>query len=172
MVQIIVNGKKHEVQASPDTPLLYVLRNELSLNGPKFGCGLGQCGACMVHIGGKESRSCIIPVSFAVGRPVTTLEGLGAAYHETHTGTHHVEASEPQLHPLQQAFIEEQAVQCGYCINGMIMSAAALLAHSPRPSDPEIRGALAYNLCRCGTHMRILRAIKSAAETMSSEKTS
>lgn len=168
MFEIVVNGKDHEVQASPDTPLLYVLRNELSLNGPKFGCGLGQCGACMVHIAGKESRSCIIPVSFAVGRPVTTLEGLGAAYNKTH----HSESSEPQLHPLQQAFIEEQAVQCGYCINGMIMSAAALLAHKPRPSDPEIRSALAYNLCRCGTHMRILRAIKSASEKMPSERMS
>jgi nicotinate dehydrogenase subunit A len=163
MVQIVVNGNKHEVQASPDTPLLYVLRNELSLNGPKFGCGLGQCGACMVHIAGKESRSCIIPVSFAVGRPVTTLEGLGAAHAEDHRSA----VSEGQLHPLQQAFIEEQAVQCGYCINGMIMSAAALLAHTPRPSEAEIRGALTYNLCRCGTHMRILRAIKSAAEKMS-----
>jgi nicotinate dehydrogenase subunit A len=163
MVQITVNGKKHEVQASPDTPLLYVLRNELSLNGPKFGCGLGQCGACMVHIGGEESRSCIIPVSYAVGRPVTTLEGLGAAYAETHPAT----TGEPRLHPLQEAFIEEQAVQCGYCINGMIMSAASLLARKPRPSDADIRGALAYNLCRCGTHMRILRAIKSAAEKMS-----
>lgn len=163
MVEITVNGKKHEVQASPDTPLLYVLRNELSLNGPKFGCGLGQCGACTVHISGKESRSCIVPVSFAVGRPVTTLDGLGAVYAETHPAA----TSEPRLHPLQEAFIEEQAVQCGYCINGMIMSAASLLAHKPRPNDADIRGALAYNLCRCGTHMRILRAIKSAAEKMS-----
>jgi nicotinate dehydrogenase subunit A len=154
MLQIIVNGRKHEVTAAPDTPLLYVLRNELDLHGPKFGCGLGQCGACTVHVDGDQTRSCVLPVSTVAGKSVTTLEGL-AASHAAPTHAH--------LHPVQEAFIEEQAAQCGYCTNGMIMSAAALLAKTPKPSDADIREALADNLCRCGTHMRILRAVKSAA---------
>jgi nicotinate dehydrogenase subunit A len=146
-LEITVNGQRHRVTAAADTPLLYVLREELGLHGPKFGCGLSQCGACTVHIGDRAVRSCVTPVS-AVRGPVTTLEGLG-------TGE--------RLHPLQQAFIAEQAAQCGYCINGMIMTAAALLKQNPRPSDSELRSALDGNLCRCGTHMRILRAIRRVA---------
>jgi nicotinate dehydrogenase subunit A len=145
---ITVNGKRHNVEATPDTPLLYVLRNELQLNGPKFGCGLGQCGACTVHHGGVTMRSCQVPVS-AVNKPVTTIEGL---------------ATRDGLHPVQKAFIEEQAAQCGYCINGMVMTTAALLQKTPNPSEAQIRAALDGNLCRCGTHMRILRAVRRAAK--------
>jgi nicotinate dehydrogenase subunit A len=158
MLQISVNGRKHEVKAAPDTPLLYVLRNELDLHGPKFGCGLGECGACTVHVDGEDTRSCVLQVSDAAGKAITTLEGLTPPHAADHALPAHA-----HLHPVQQAFIEEQAAQCGYCTNGMIMSAAALLAKTPKPSDAEIRKALAYNLCRCGTHMRILRAVKSAA---------
>ena len=147
MAVITVNGKRHEVQASPDTPLLYVLRNELDLNGPKFGCGLAQCGACTVHVGGRPVLSCSTPVS-AVEAPVTTIEGLGTP---------------EKQHPLQSAFVAEQAAQCGYCINGIVMTAAAFLRENPRPSDAQVRKALDGNLCRCGTHMRILRAVKKAA---------
>jgi nicotinate dehydrogenase subunit A len=150
MPTIRVNGRSHETQAAPDTPLLYVLRNELQLNGPKYGCGLGQCGSCTVHLGGTPVRSCITPVSAATSQPIVTVEGLGTA-------------SAP--HPLQRAFIDEQAAQCGYCISGMIMTAAALLAKTPRPSEAQIREALGANLCRCGTHLRILRAIRRAAGT-------
>jgi len=146
-MKITVNGTQHEVAAAPDTPLLYVLRNELELNGPKFGCGLAQCGACTVHIDGKPARSCSVPVSAVKGK-VTTIEGLGTA---------------EKPHPLQAAFVAEQAAQCGYCINGMIMTAAAFLAQNPRPSETQIREALDGNLCRCGTHMRILRAVRRAA---------
>lgn len=163
MLEITVNGKKHKVEASPRTALLYVLRNELGLNGPKFGCGVGQCGACTIHLGSKAVRSCIVPVSAATTKPITTLEGLSGVYSSTHpTGT----KQESPLHPLQEAFIEEQAAQCGYCTNGMIMTAASLLAQNSRPTNDEIREALTYNLCRCGTHMRIQQAIKSAAEKM------
>jgi len=147
-IEIVVNGRRHQTQAAPETPLLYVLRNELQLNGPKFGCGLGQCGACTVHLGGEPVRSCVTPVSAAARLPVTTIEGLGNA--ET-------------PHPLQRAFIDEQAAQCGYCISGMIMSAAALLAKTPHPRESQIRDALGANLCRCGSHLRILRAIRRAA---------
>jgi nicotinate dehydrogenase subunit A len=147
-IRLTVNGQLHDVGAAPDTPLLYVLRNDLQLNGPKFGCGLSQCGACTVHLGGKAIRSCVTPLSEVGNQPVTTLEGLGTAEHP---------------HPLQQAFLDEQAGQCAYCIPGMIMSAAALLATNPRPSDDEIKTALAGNLCRCGSHLRILRAVKRAA---------
>lgn len=147
MATITVNGRRHEVQASPDTPLLYVLRNELELNGPKFGCGLDQCGACTVHVGGRPVRSCAVPVS-AINAPVTTIEGLGTP---------------DKPHPLQSAFVAEQAVQCGYCINGIVMTAAALLRDNPRPSDAQVRKALDGVLCRCGTHMRIIRAVKKAA---------
>jgi nicotinate dehydrogenase subunit A len=151
MTTITVNGKEHAVQAASDTPLLYVLRNELELNGPKFGCGLGQCGACTVHIDGKPARSCSVPVSAVKGK-VTTLEGLGT----------------PQKpHPLQSAFNSEQAAQCGYCANGMIMTAAAFLAENRSPSEQQIRAALEGNLCRCGTHIRILRAVKRAARETS-----
>ncbi len=147
-LRVTVNGTVHDVRASPDTPLLYVLRDELQLKGPRFGCGLGQCGACTVHLGGDAVRSCVTPVAAAVGRPITTLEGLG---------------SPDRLHPVQQAFIDEQAMQCGYCINGWIMTAAAFLAQNPNPRDGEIRTALADLICRCGAHMRIIRAVKRAA---------
>jgi nicotinate dehydrogenase subunit A len=147
-IQLVVNGARLETGAAPFTPLLYVLRNEFGLNGPKFGCGLGQCGACTVHLDGQPIRSCVTPVASAAGRKVTTVEGLGTV-------------NAPN--PLQQAFIEEQAAQCGYCISGMIMTAAALLEHTPAPTEQQIRGALAGNLCRCGTHMRILRAVRRAA---------
>ena len=149
-LRITVNGKQHRVDASGDTPLLYVLRNEFQLNGPRFGCGLSQCGACTVHLNGDAVRSCVTPVSAAVGGAVTTLEGLGTV---------------EKPHPLQQAFIEEQAVQCGYCINGMIMQAKAMLDHNPHPTEEQIRQELAGNLCRCGTHVRIVRAIQRAAGT-------
>ncbi|MBV8538510.1 MAG: (2Fe-2S)-binding protein [Alphaproteobacteria bacterium] len=144
-----VNGKSVAVAADDATPLLYVLRNDLGLHGPKFGCGLGQCGACTVHVNGAAVRACVTPLS-AIGPrdEVTTLEGLGTA---------------ERPHPLQTAFIAEQAVQCGYCINGMIMQAAVLLGRTPRPSTEEIKAALHGNLCRCGTHLRILRAVKRAA---------
>ena len=149
-LRITVNGKPHRVEAAPDTPLLYVLRDELNLNGPKFGCGLAQCGACTVQLGGDAVRSCVTPVSTVGGRPVTTIEGLGTP---------------EKLHRVQKAFIDEQAAQCGYCINGMVMTTAALLARTPRPTETEIRSALTGNLCRCGTHMRILRAVRRAAVT-------
>src|SRR5437899_1217015 len=146
--RLIVNGESRLVDAAPDTPLLYVLRNDLGLNGPKFGCGLGQCGACAAIVGGNLARTCSTALGDVGDDHVITLEGLGTAQHP---------------HPLQQAFIAEQAAQCGYCINGMIMTAAALLKQNPRPSDSELRSALDGNLCRCGTHMRILRAIRRVA---------
>ena len=145
--RIKVNGQQREVSSDSDTPLLYVLRDELGLRGPKFGCGLAQCGACTVHYAGEATRSCVLPVG-TVEEEVTTVEGLG---------------SPEKPHPLQAAFISEQAVQCGYCINGMIMTAAALLRKVPNPTDSEIREALDNNLCRCGTHMRIIKAVKRAA---------
>jgi len=147
-ISLAVNGKKQVVDVDPDTPLLYVLRDDLRLNGPKFGCGLGQCGACTVIIDGNAIRSCQMPVSSAQNRPVTTVEGLG---------------STKKLHRLQQAFVDEQAVQCGYCIAGMIMTSKALLDKNPKPTDIQIKEALAGNLCRCGTHTRILRAVKRAS---------
>ncbi len=146
--EIDVNGKKQRVEADADSPLLYVLRDQLALHGPKFGCGLGQCGACTVHIGGQAVRSCSYPVSAVGKRPVTTLEGLGRN-------------GKPS--PLQQAFIDEQAAQCGYCINGMVMQAADLLKRTPKPSEAQIREGLAMNLCRCGTHQRIVRAVQRAS---------
>jgi nicotinate dehydrogenase subunit A len=135
----------------PDTPLLYVLRNDLGLHAPRFGCGLGQCGACTVHIDGNAVRSCITPVSSVGDGKIVTLEGLG---------------SNGKLHPVQAAFIEEQAVQCGYCINGMIMQSAAFLAQTPKPNEAAIKDALANNLCRCGTHARIVRAVQRAADAI------
>jgi nicotinate dehydrogenase subunit A len=146
--EITVNGRRHSVEAPPDTPLLYVLRNELNLNGPKFGCGLAQCGACTVHLGDRAIRSCTTPVS-SVRAPITTVEGLGTL---------------DKPHALQKAFIAEQAAQCGYCINGMVMTAAALLKTTPRPTEAQMRNALNGNLCRCGTHLRILRAVRRAAQ--------
>lgn len=147
-----VNGEERTVRVDdPGMPLLYALRNDLELNGPKFGCGLAQCGACTVIMGGKAVRSCALPVSSAEGQQITTLEGIGGS-------------DDP--HPLQQAFIDEQAVQCGYCINGMIMQSKALLDENPDPGEDEIKEALAENLCRCGTHIRIVRAVRRAAEAM------
>ncbi len=149
--RILVNGATHEVEVEPETPLLYVLRNDLELNGPKFGCGLSQCGACTVIVGDEAVRSCVTPVSGVGDSPVVTLEGVGSIQ---------------RPHPLQQAFMAEQAAQCGYCINGMIMTAKALLDRNRKATDAEIRDALAGNLCRCGTHVRILRAIKRAQREM------
>ncbi len=150
-VTLSVNGKSHQVDVEPDTPLLYVLRDDLALHGPKFGCGLAQCGACTVIVDGQAVRSCTIEVTKVTGRKITTLEGLG---------------SSGKPHPIQKAFISEGAAQCGYCINGMIMTAKALLDRTPNPSDRQIRQALAGNLCRCGTHPRIVRAVKRAAAAM------
>ena len=150
-LRLKVNGKAHEVGASPETPLLYVLRNDLGLNGPKYGCGLGECGTCTVLIDGKAARSCAIPVEGCAEREITTLEGLG---------------SREQPDPVQQAFITEQAAQCGYCLNGMIMTMKALLNINPHPSEPEIAQALQYNLCRCGAHVEIMRAaVRAAGQT-------
>jgi nicotinate dehydrogenase subunit A len=153
MTVINVNSRAQIVDADPATPLLYVLRDDLQLNGAKFGCGLGQCGACTVMVGGNAVLSCITPLSVVGNRPVRTVEGLGTA-------------DKPGA--LQRAFIEEQAAQCGYCIAGMIMRAQALLERKPSPTDAEIRQHMAINLCRCGTHMRILRAVRRAADSLKS----
>ena len=150
-ISLRINGKNQTIDAEPDMPLLYALRNDLQLNGAKFGCGLAQCGACTVIMDGNAIRSCVTPVSAAQNKPLTTLEGLG---------------STKKMHKIQQAFVDEQAVQCGYCINGMIMSTKALLDKNPKPSDRQIKEALAGNLCRCGTHIRILRAVKRASGQM------
>lgn len=150
-IELTVNGARHRVRAQDDTPLLYVLRNDLELNGAKFGCGLGQCGACTVIVDGDAVRSCSLPVALAVGKKITTIEGLGTI---------------DKPHPVQKAFIEEQAAQCGYCINGMVMAATALLQRNAAAGDSEVRQALAGNLCRCGTHARILRAIARAGKEM------
>ena len=147
-ISLRVNGKARVVDTDSDVPLLYVLRNDLELNGPKFGCGMAQCGACTVIMDGNAIRSCVTPVSAVQNKPVTTLEGLGTT---------------KKLHKIQQAFIDEQAAQCGYCINGMIMTTKALLDTNPKPTDVQIKQALAGNLCRCGTHIRILRAVKRAS---------
>ncbi|WP_458375196.1 (2Fe-2S)-binding protein [Pseudomonas pergaminensis] len=150
-VTLEVNGQKSDVSAMADTPLLLVLRNDLQLNGPKYGCGLGECGACTVIIDGVAARSCVFPLSGAAGREIVTLEGLG---------------TRQVPHPVQQAFIDEQAAQCGYCLNGMIMTTKALLDRNPNPSEAEVRNALSGNLCRCGTHIEILRAVLRAARLM------
>jgi nicotinate dehydrogenase subunit A len=151
-IALRVNGESRSVNVEPDTPLLYVLRNDLELNGPKFGCGLAQCGACTVLLEGKPVRSCVTPLSAAAKGRVTTIEGLGSV---------------DKLHPLQKAFIEEQACQCGYCGNGMVMSAKALLEKNPRPTEREIKQALNGHLCRCASHNRIVRAVQKAAKEMS-----
>ena len=150
-ISLNVNGARHSVPAEPNTPLLYVLRNDLALNGAKFGCGLAQCGACTVLIAGQPARSCTTEIGSIGDAEITTIEGLGTIENP---------------HPLQQAFIDEQAAQCGYCIAGMIMRAKALLDQNPAPSDTEIRTHMESNLCRCGTHMRILRAIRRASEAL------
>ena len=150
-ITLNVNGKPATINADdPQMPLLYALRDDVNLHGPRFGCGLGQCGACTVLVDGKAVRSCVMPVGAMASKKIVTLEGLG---------------SPGKPHPLQQAFVAEQAVQCGYCINGMIMQAAALLQTNKKPTEQEIKAALAENLCRCGTHLRIVRAIKRAAES-------
>jgi len=146
-----VNGADHEVAAEPNTPLVYLLRNDLDLKGTRFGCGSGHCGACTVLVDGKAVHSCDTPLWSAAGREITTIEGLGSIEHP---------------HPLQRAFLDEQAAQCGYCINGIMMSAAALVRKNRGPSDTEIAAALDRNLCRCGTHVRILHAIRSAAAAL------
>ncbi|SFI87685.1 (2Fe-2S)-binding protein [Bradyrhizobium sp. Gha] len=147
-IRLTVNGRIHDVTAERPTPLLYVLRNDLGLNGPKYGCGLGECGTCTVLIDGMAARSCVIPVGGCAGRDIVTLEGLGTR-------------DKPDA--VQQAFIDEQAAQCGYCLNGMIMTTKALLAINPQPSEHEALAALRYNLCRCGTHVEILRAVMRAS---------
>jgi nicotinate dehydrogenase subunit A len=150
-IDLTVNGVARTVPAEATTPLLYVLRNDLLLNGARFGCGLSQCGACMVLVDGMPVRSCVVPAGMLGKASIVTLEGLGTP---------------EQLHPLQQAFIDEQAAQCGYCTSGMIIAAKALLDRNPRPTDADVRAALAGNLCRCGAHNRIVRAVLRAAEVM------
>jgi nicotinate dehydrogenase subunit A len=149
-LQIVVNGKLHTVKASADTPLLYVLREELKLNGPKFGCGLRQCGACTVLVNGEPVRSCFFPVEDFPNASVTTLEGLG---------------SSGRPHPIQQAFIDEQVGQCAFCMNGMMLESVALLRSNPNPTEPEIREALNNTICRCGGHLRVIRAVQRAAQS-------
>jgi len=151
-LHLTVNGREHPLAVPRDAPLLGVLRNDLQLNGPKYGCGLGECGACLVLIDGRPARSCSVPVGGVEGRPITTLEGLSAP-----DGT---------LHPVQQAFVECQAAQCGYCLNGMIIGTVALLAREPQPSEVQVRDALSHNLCRCGTHLEILQAVRRAADLL------
>ena len=151
MITLTINGRQHEVDADPDTPLLYVLRDDLQLNGAKFGCGFGQCGACTVMVDGKAIFSCVIPIALLPARQIKTIEGLGTE-------------SAPGV--VQRAFIEEQAAQCGYCIAGMVMRAQALLERNPSPTEDQIREAMMPNLCRCGTHMRNLRAVQRAALAM------
>jgi nicotinate dehydrogenase subunit A len=151
MIELNINGRMHAIDADPNTPLLYVLRDHLALSGAKFGCGLGQCGACTVMVDGQATFSCLTPISVLPGRRIKTVEGLGTI---------------EQPGPVQRAFIDEQAAQCGYCIAGMIMRAQALLEKNPSPSEAEIRRRMMPNLCRCGTHMRILRAVRRAAEQM------
>ena len=157
MMTLHVNGTDHQVDAEPDTPLLYVLREDLKLNAAKFGCGLGQCGSCTVIVDGKAVLSCVTPILLLQGKQVTTLEGLGSVANPA---------------PIQRAFTEEQAAQCGYCIAGMMMRGQALLMRNSKPSDADIRAELAPHLCRCGTHMRILRAIHRAARLMESAELS
>jgi nicotinate dehydrogenase subunit A len=148
MIRLTVNGRAHDVDAAPDTALLYVLRNDLELNGPKYGCGLGECGSCTVLIDDVAARSCVIPIEGCAGRDIVTLEGLG---------------SRERPDPVQAAFIEEQAAQCGYCLNGMIMSIKALLLRNAKPSEQDVLEALRYTLCRCGAHIEIMRAAMRAA---------
>jgi nicotinate dehydrogenase subunit A len=150
-IALVVNGRAVLLSVPRDAPLLTVLRNDLELNAPKYGCGLGECGACTVFVDGAEARACVIPVGGVEGRSITTLEGLGRP---------------GELHPVQQAFIEAQAAQCGYCLNGMIMSTVALLKRHPHPTEQQVRSALAHNLCRCGAHLEILQAVQRAAELM------
>jgi nicotinate dehydrogenase subunit A len=153
-IRLVVNGQAHQLDLDGGTPLLYVLRNDLELNGPKYGCGLGQCGACAVLVDGIAARSCVLPLQAVAGREVTTLEGLGR---------------DGALDPVQRAFIAEEAAQCGYCLNGMIMTARAFLATHPDPSEAQVREALRFNLCRCGTHVEIVRAVMLAARLLAED---
>jgi len=162
-LQIKVNDKSWDVASAPDTPLLYVLSNEMQLRGPRFGCGLAQCGSCSVLVDGVEKRSCVTPVSAVVGKSVTTLEGLPTWYAVTRKLS-----QAPELHPVQQAMLDEQSPQCGYCYNGMIVKAAELLSKNQRPDDAQIRSAMNGHLCRCGTYPTILRAIRRASEMITS----
>ena len=168
-VKIVVNGAQHEVSAAPDTPLVYVLRNELKLSGPRFGCGLAQCGACAVLLNGKEIRSCVTPVSSVVGKEVTTIEGLPAVW-AAEKGLSATGAAKI-LHPVQQAWIDEQVPQCGYCQSGMMIAAVQLLAQNKNPSVAEIKNAFTNtppspHLCRCGTYAAIIDAVQRAAQAM------
>jgi len=149
LIELQVNGQARHLDVPGDAPLLQVLRNDLGLNGPKYGCGLGQCGACLVLVDGQPARSCVVPAGGVVGRAIVTLEGLG---------------SREALHPVQQAFVDAQAAQCGYCLNGMVIATVALLQRIPQPSDQQVKDALSHNLCRCGTHIEILRAVQRAAK--------
>jgi nicotinate dehydrogenase subunit A len=151
VITLVVNGRQCQLEADPETPLLYLLRNDLKLNGPKYGCGIERCGSCMVLLNGQAQPSCVLPAASAMEMEVTTLEGIG---------------SPENLHPVQKAFIEEQAAQCGYCLNGMIVSAKALLDTNKNPTEPQIRQALERVLCRCGTHTRMIRAVQRAARAM------
>jgi aerobic-type carbon monoxide dehydrogenase small subunit (CoxS/CutS family) len=163
-LNIKVNGRDVSVSASPDTPLLYVLMNELRLKGPRFGCGLAQCGSCSVLADGVEIRACVTPIANVAGKSLTTLEGLPALYAQQ-KGL----AQAPTLHPLQQAFIDVQAVHCGYCYNGMTIKGAELLAQNPKPTDAEIRAHMDGHLCRCGTYPRVMKAIKVASARITGE---
>jgi len=163
-LKITVNGRVWPVDASADTPLLYVLTNELQLRGPRFGCGLAQCGSCSVLADGVEIRSCVTPVAAVTDKAITTLEGLAAWYAEKRNL-----APAPALHPLQRAFIDEQALHCGYCYNGMTIKGAELLANTPKPSEAEIRQTMNGHLCRCGTYPRVMKAIQLASRIMAGE---
>ena len=165
-IQLRVNDTMRTASSSPDTPLLYVLTDELALQGPRFGCGLGQCGCCSVLVDGVEVRSCITPLSRVAGKSVTTLEGLPAYY-----AAQKKLARTPALHPLQQALIDEQAVQCGYCYNGQIIKGAELLFKTPQPTEAQIRTAMNGHICRCGTYPRIMAAIQRAAKAMTTTST-
>jgi aerobic-type carbon monoxide dehydrogenase small subunit (CoxS/CutS family) len=160
-LKLTVNEEARTVTAPSDTPLLYVLINDLGLQGPRFGCGLGQCGSCSVLVNGVEARSCMTPVSSVAGKSITTLEGLPAWY-----AAQRKLAKPPALHPVQQAMVDEQAVQCGYCYNGMIVKACELLSKTPQPSEARIRAAMNGHLCRCGTYPRIVKAIQRASLAM------
>jgi aerobic-type carbon monoxide dehydrogenase small subunit (CoxS/CutS family) len=162
--RISVNGESRAIMSSPDTPLLYVLADELGLQGPRFGCGLAQCGSCSVLVDGVETRACVTPVSRVMGKAITTLEGLPVWY-----AVQRKLRTVPPLHPVQQAFLDVQAVQCGYCFNGLTIKAAELLAKTPLPTDPQIRTAMNGHLCRCGSYPRVMEAIARAARQMAEE---
>ena len=166
-IKLTVNQRAHELEVAPDTPLLYVLINNLELHGPRFGCGLAQCGSCSVLADGVEIRSCVTPIGKVDGKSITTFEGLPAWYAEQKKL-----ATVPELHPLQQAVIDEQATQCGYCLNGLVMKAAELLSKTPEPSEQQIRTAMNGHLCRCGTYPRFMKAIQRAAHKMTLESSS